>query len=737
MRPMTSATVTPLFTPSIDAMTAHVEHLFGGHLGGFHNGLVELAWTDTKPDGTGRYRLSHARLYSTDQLDDLVTDAARLNTEPMCNVYIGAALRKPDTAPFGRTTDTDVLALPALYADLDDSEASARARDLYQAAKPSLVVLTGKDPHKRAQLWWRLDEPSNDPAAWRAHLERIGAHLAADMSVCNPSRVMRLAGSIAWPVKQGRVVELTEIVPLKSPGLPVYRIEQILAAFPERKAETPPRSEEPPRQEAPRDATGGNFFRTANTLALQSLGSWVPDLFGSDAVPQRGTGAWRVSSDSLGRDLEEDLSISPQGIVDFGVHDMGDPRRGKRTPIDLVMEHGGAPNAKEAAFWLCKRLHIDPAALGWGEARKEHDWTHGEPAASRGQEEPRAGIPTVDFLTLMTEGVVEEPDYIEPNFAGPGGFVLIAGPPKAQKSFLLQEMLVAAATGDRFLCGTFSTPRPLRVFYLQAEMNRKLLRKRAREMAFLTPAQRDLLQKNLIVSERFHMILDENGVDVAVATIAAAFPDAPPDIIAIDPMANVFDQENENDNAQVMRFLNGRLQAVRQRINPLACVVLVHHATKKSTDDMARDPFVAVRGAGALRGYYDSAIVIYREGEESRSRKVHFELRGGESPEPMSVELAGGRFQKADEGSSIDKATARKILDAMRTAWTRKAPWSPHARAKSEGRWAVYNASTMFSVPPKAVQWLLDEWLKNGVVTFRQLAKREHPAGLEVTGSID
>jgi hypothetical protein len=43
--------------------------------------------------------------------------------------------------------------------------------------------------------------------------------------------------------------------------------------------------------------------------------------------------------------------------------------------------------------------------------------------------------------------VLEEPDYIEPGFAGPGGFVLIAGPPKAQKSFLLQGAAVAAATG--------------------------------------------------------------------------------------------------------------------------------------------------------------------------------------------------------------------------------------------------------------------------------------------------
>ncbi|OZA73720.1 MAG: hypothetical protein B7X77_09440, partial [Caulobacter sp. 39-67-4] len=45
--------------------------------------------------------------------------------------------------------------------------------------------------------------------------------------------------------------------------------------------------------------------------------------------------------------------------------DMGDARSGKRTPIDLVMEHGGAPDATDAALWLCDHLGRDPASLGW------------------------------------------------------------------------------------------------------------------------------------------------------------------------------------------------------------------------------------------------------------------------------------------------------------------------------------------------------------------------------------
>jgi hypothetical protein len=36
----------------------------------------------------------------------------------------------------------------------------------------------------------------------------------------------------------------------------------------------------------------------------------------------------------------------------------------RRTPIDLVLEHGGAPDAVIAALWLCGVLGVEPAILG-------------------------------------------------------------------------------------------------------------------------------------------------------------------------------------------------------------------------------------------------------------------------------------------------------------------------------------------------------------------------------------
>ena len=107
-----------------------------------------------------------------------------------------------------------------------------------------------------------------------------------------------------------------------------------------------------------------SFFTRTNTEALRNLSAWVPSVF-PRAEFQPGTGAWRITSADLGRDLEEDLSIHPRGITDWGTHDIGDPRSGKRTPINLLLEAGHSHRADDAALWLCNKIGINPKSLGW------------------------------------------------------------------------------------------------------------------------------------------------------------------------------------------------------------------------------------------------------------------------------------------------------------------------------------------------------------------------------------
>jgi RecA-family ATPase len=120
------------------------------------------------------------------------------------------------------------------------------------------------------------------------------------------------------------------------------------------------REKEKPRTERrkPNGAPGGDFFAQVNRAALINVAAWVRALF-PRARFEPGTGAWRISSKDLGRDLEEDISIHPGGIRDFG-------EEKPLSAIDLVMRHNrGTQTPLEAALWLCERLRIDPLSLGY------------------------------------------------------------------------------------------------------------------------------------------------------------------------------------------------------------------------------------------------------------------------------------------------------------------------------------------------------------------------------------
>ena len=217
----------PAIAPDPEQMRRHLEHLFGGFLDGCQDGRIELAWTDA---GDGRLR--HAALFGTDDLEALIERAAVENRRPGQNVYVGVALRKPDTPPFGRCRDEDFLALTAFYADLDEEgvaeEAKARARE----CPPTAVVVTGRHPHLRAQLLWRQEAPERDPDLCRRQNLALAEALGGDRTVVNPGRVLRLGGSVAWPAKPGRVIERTEFRAYDDGRPRQYLPGQLARAFP-------------------------------------------------------------------------------------------------------------------------------------------------------------------------------------------------------------------------------------------------------------------------------------------------------------------------------------------------------------------------------------------------------------------------------------------------------------------------------------------------------------------------
>jgi len=259
-------------------------------------------------------------------------------------------------------------------------------------------------------------------------------------------------------------------------------------------------------------------------------------------------------------------------------------------------------------------------------------------------------------------------DLIGPRVLTPGGMLVLGGAPKVGKSDFLLNLLVHAAGGAQFL--RFAAPRPLRVFYLQAEIQYHYLRERLQQLR-VDPAVIERARQTLVVTPKLRLLLDEQGVALIAAVIRDVFPDAPPDVICIDPIRNLFDGgpggEGENDNNAMLFFLLNRVEALRDEVAPDAGIILVHHTKKVGKQQVKDDPFLSLSGASALRGFYTSGMILFRPDEEQTARELHIELRNGPALEPMLVDKRGGAWVELDRnGERIVRKEFGHKLDAER-----------------------------------------------------------------------
>jgi hypothetical protein len=140
----------------------------------------------------------------------------------------------------------------------------------------------------------------------------------------------------------------------------------------------PDKSEKPDKPTTPppgQGANGDGFFRNVNNAALAKIAAWVQALHPD--FRDCGNSGWRLSSKDLGRDLQEDIAVHPDGIQDFG-------EEVPLTAIDLVMKLEAARNPTDAAFWLCEKLDVTPEALGWHDGTTNQD-ADGRPGGTTNQ----------------------------------------------------------------------------------------------------------------------------------------------------------------------------------------------------------------------------------------------------------------------------------------------------------------------------------------------------------------
>jgi len=145
------------------------------------------------------------------------------------NLYAVIGEADSATGKGGGVQDTDITGCPALFVEWDDGADIDTQAQRWRALKlpePSLMVATGG---KSVHCYWVLDEPIS-AAEWKRITARLITHCNSDKQCSNPSRVMRLPGSVYFDKKTGEATGQCRILSTADTRYSVAEIEVCLPA---------------------------------------------------------------------------------------------------------------------------------------------------------------------------------------------------------------------------------------------------------------------------------------------------------------------------------------------------------------------------------------------------------------------------------------------------------------------------------------------------------------------------
>ncbi len=507
-------------------------------------------------------------------------------------------------AASGQAKAADILQMQTVVVDIDTGDIAAKRAHLERhLGPPTMVVESGgitPEGQSKAHVWWKLTEPVEGSDIVRVTRLRgdIAAKVGGDMHFRSAHQPIRVAGSVYYKNNLKTQVQIVELNDAR---------ERDLGEFIEAVADMPPA---PGVNLAP-DFTAPDKPRVNEVLITP--------------VREGGQDDWSRFEGA-------------SAAIGYFIRMVHEGRLSKDEGWEAICGYSAAMLRPQ---WPVERLKRESERL-WA----IHVEKHGPPVIRLDSAAPAPDeMPTFTLGALLDDTSPMPADIIAPRVLTPGGLLVLGGAPKVGKSDLLISWLVHMAAGQPFL--GFTPPRPLRIFYLQAEIQYHYLRERMQQIT-LPPSLMVAARDNLVATPKLKMLLDTEGSVHVAQAIRRAFPAEPVDIICIDPIRNLFDGGpeggGENDNAAMMFFLKDRVEVLRDHINPDCGVVLVHHTKKLSKQQVKDDPFLALSGASALRGFYTSGLILHRPEEDNSQRKLEIELRNGPALAAKIIDKVKGEW---------------------------------------------------------------------------------------------
>ena len=506
-----------------------------------------------------------ARFKHTD-IDDAVRHAEAMNNAK-ANIYMCINPVDPiRLIPAGKAAkDTDILAAFYCFADAD-TEGAMESIKQFAGPKLTMSVKTGSTPFNRGHAYWQLEEPCYNLEAWREVQKSIAASLHTDPAVINPSRIMRVAGTVSWPNQKkqakGYVPELVTMRTQFKDDRDPQPIERLTRAFPKTEQKTSSLDIDLGQQAMDRQ------------LAVQNV------LAGDD---------WHLNMVRLvGSYVNKGLSDEEiHAITDsftLAGYTVDDTRREVQRAIDGARDKGWTPPPDPAQ----QRIEQQNEALS---AETKQSWP--------------TPYTMFDALTLPRREWVYGYDYIKKYIsvtASAGGI--------GKTSAIIVEA-IAIATGKDLLGVPVKEQTNVWIINLEDPISEMQMRTIAAMQHYgITPDEvrgklfidgEDTMQITLAAESRDGLITNDDLLN----HITRKVKENNIGVVILDPFVSAH-LVNENNN--------GSIQAVVAMLRKLArdtnsSIQLVHHIRKTNGDDATID---SVRGAGSLIGAARAARVINR-----------------------------------------------------------------------------------------------------------------------------
>jgi nucleotide-binding universal stress UspA family protein len=697
--------VSPIIAPDREPMLQHLQLLFGRALAG----KIEISGIHL--DGGMR-----TNFFGVDQFEDAAEWALQLNAQPGWNVYVGAALRNDDVFPGKAAADTDFYRTYAVWADADTDEQVASAREAYRALsiEPPYIVVTGRTPSKRAQMWWPLETPISDIEALRGVLRGIVATLKTDPAVCTGKQLMRLAGGVNWPKKEDRILERTEVVQIAR-AAKEFSIEQLERAFPPLVRAERAAAGALPEVEI---AMGGSLGLTETVMDGRE--QYAFKLVRAHLREWLGTTGSEPTVDELYRE------VAPIYLA------KADQVRPGRGPTFLHQKCAEAVRAFQSGQIPGMR-DLEEAVMTWTERHVVAE------AEAKMEREEAAEIDRSDLFEVLSIAdlkALPDAEWMVEERIPHAGLGFVYGAPGSYKSFICLDLALALAHGH----GTWldkPVKAPGSVLYLASEgatgMKNRIHAWQAKHSVTHDDGAFRLVRSSL----SFMHPADVDRLERTVAAVVAA--SGPVSTVFVDTVSRVLPGADENLQKDMTLFV-AACDRLRERFG--ATVIGVHHTNKNG--DMRGSTVFLGQGDFVLRvdrneGEKSGILTCEKQKEAEDGWKVAFAMEPcawmvpGRLKEVSSLTVAfGGEPKEGDDGGWPPNSVCAAILKEIEGAWGRGKPWSPYPQTSKEGRYAVRNISTDFKVKAGVARMMIEAWQKNEILSLEVADAHSKAKGLRV-----